>query len=42
MGYRKIGGGGCSSCGDMGAVATMVDAKNQRAEDESGLDIAAV
>ena len=33
---------GCSSCGAFGAVAARVGAKNQRTEDESGVDIAAV
>jgi hypothetical protein len=35
-------GCGCSSYGDLGALAAKVGAKNQRAKDESGVDIAAV
>jgi hypothetical protein len=42
MGVLKIGESSCSSCGDLGAVVAKVDAKNQRAENESGVDIAPI
>mgnify|MGYP006910577731 CR=1 FL=1 len=42
MGVLKIGESECYSCVVLGALAAKMDAKNQRTEDESGIDIAAV